>query len=106
MGRAQQKFPTAERDYSGIEYYRKAVENETNPVLKETYLHSLQDVEARRDFYTGTLRPIDHLIQFDNNPNMELNEARWEIYKISISFKYKRKKESPPSRKIFFTIKP
>ena len=103
--RAQEKFPPAERDYSWIEYKRKAFENQTDPALKEKYLHRLQDVEARRDFHTGSLRPIDHLIQFDNNPNMELKEARWEIYKISISFAHKGKQGASSSR-LCFTIKP
>ena len=69
MARAQEKFPPAERDYSFIEYYRKAFEKETDPGVKEIYLHALQGSEARRDFHTGSLRPIDHLIQFDNKMN-------------------------------------
>ena len=31
-------------------------------------------------------RQINHLIQFDEKPNLEIQEPRWEIYKISISF--------------------
>ena len=97
LSKKQEKFPRIERDYSYIENFRKAFESETNPESKEGYLHQLQDWEAVRDFHTGSMRQIDHLIQFDNNPNIELKEARCEIYKISISFKSRSKTESSSS---------
>ena len=37
------------------------------------------------------LRQINHLIQIDEKPNLELKEPRWEIYKISISFSFQSK---------------
>ena len=37
------------------------------------------------------LRQINHLIQIDEKPNLELKEPRWEIYKISISFNFHSK---------------
>ena len=73
-------------DFSYIDFHRKAYENETQPEIKMQYLHNLRDVEARRDFHRGSLRQINHLIQFDLKPNLELNEVRCEIYKISVSF--------------------
>ena len=86
-------------DYSYIDFHRKAYENETQPEMKMQYLHMLRESEARRDFHRGSLRQINHLIQFDMKPNLELNEVRCEIYKISVSLEYKRKSL------IFFQLK-
>ena len=49
-------------------------------------LSELRDSEARRDFFTGSVRQIHNLIQI-GLPNLELKEARCEIYKISVSFR-------------------
>ena len=79
----------AERDYSYIEYYRKAVENSDAEQIFQ-YKHTLNLAEAVRDFRSGSLRRINHLIQY-GKPNMEIKEARWDIYKVSASFHFKRK---------------
>ena len=34
----------------------------------------------------GSLKQINHLIQFDRQPNRELTETKEELYKISVSF--------------------
>ena len=82
----QQDIPWLKKDYSYIDFFRKAYENGTSPEQKMVYLHELRDSEARRDFFTGSVRQIHNLIQI-GSPNLELKEARCEIYKISISFR-------------------
>ena len=82
----QQDIPWLEKDYSYIDFFRKAYENETDPEQKMVCLSELRDSEARRDFFTGSVRQIHNLIQI-GLPNLELKEARCEIYKISVSFR-------------------
>jgi len=36
--------------------------------------------------YTSSLRPIHHLIHIGQHSNLDLKEAKWELYKLSISF--------------------
>ena len=79
----QKHIPWPERDYSYIDLLRKAYENET--VKDPLDLHQIRDAEARRDFWTGSIREINHLIQV-TMPNIQLKDARCEIYKISVSF--------------------
>ena len=83
-----QNIPQPEKDFSYIDFFRKAYENETQHGKKMLYLHQLRGTEAFRDFWTGSLRSVNHLIQI-GSPNLELKEARCEIYKISISFEPK-----------------
>ena len=79
-------------DYSYIEYLRKAVDscNDSNctdaAYGKMRLFHLLKLHEGFRDYYTPSLRHINHLIQLDKKLNLELNEPRCEIYKISLSF--------------------
>ena len=87
----QANNPWPDRDYSYIDFYLKAYENENQPARKIDRLHRLRLNEADRDFHTGSIRQINHLIQFDPKPNLELKEARLEIYKISVSFEPKCK---------------
>ena len=56
------------------------------PKRKSKMLHSLRHCEATKDFYTASIKLINPLIQFDPEPNVELTEARVELYKVSISF--------------------
>lgn len=83
LDRKQLYTPWSETDYSYIDFYRKSYENLT--VKDADALHQLRDAEARRDFWTGSVREIHHLIQ-QTPPNIELKEARCEIFKISVSF--------------------
>ena len=46
-------------------------------------METLLSAEARRDFYTGVIKEIKHLVQFDHAPNLNLKQAEWEIYKIT-----------------------
>ena len=87
----QANIPWSDQDYSYIDFYLKAYENEIRPARKIGRLHELRENEAIRDFHTGSIRQINHLIQFDPKPNLELKEARQEIYKISVSFEPKCK---------------
>ena len=91
LAEKQANIPWSDKDYSYIDFYLKAYEKETQPARKMTFLHLLRDLEANRDFHTGSMRQINHLIQFDPKPNLELKEARQEIYKISVSFEPKCK---------------
>lgn len=77
-----------EMDWSYIELLRKAYENEFRPEYKMQQLHQLQGNEVRRDFHTGSIRQINHLIQI-GPPNLALKAARCEIYKISVRFELK-----------------
>ena len=75
-----------EMDYSYIEYYRKSMLNSKDPSEKERILQHVKFHEGIRDYSTQSLRQINHLIQIDEKPNLELMEPKWELYKISISF--------------------
>ena len=77
-----------ETDFEYIKYFRRAAANETNPIQQKRILHIIQLHEAMRDFFGCSLRQINHLIQYDEKPNLEIQEPRWEIYKISISFDF------------------
>ena len=72
-----------EKDYSYIAYLRKSMMNHTDPCSK---LQLVKIHEGRRDYFTPSFKQINHLIQIDEKPNQELMEAKWELYKISISF--------------------
>ena len=73
-------------DWSFLEYQQKALECETDPQRKLETLHGLRHCEATRDVWTGSIKAINPLIQFDPEPNRELKEAKVELYKISVSF--------------------
>ena len=62
-------------------------------------LHKLQESESFREFYTGSLKQINHLKQI-GNPNREIIEARWDVYKITVSFPNQRKKKNPRGCKL------
>ena len=78
-----------EIDYSYIEYYKKAMVNIKDPSEKERILQDVKFHEGMRDYDTPSLRQINHLIQIDEKPNLELMEPKWELYKISISIQLK-----------------
>ena len=85
IAKQQHKDP-AEIDYGYIDTLRKSIINEKDPRRKEDRSNKLKLDESERDYFTASLRPINHLIQIDQNPNLELAEPRWELYKVSISF--------------------
>ena len=67
------------------------------------YWMSLQVAELDRDFYLGSLKNIKHLIHIDKKPNFDLKSARFEIYKISITFPYFSKSFTVSAFEIPFT---
>ena len=90
MGKQNHKNP-AEKDYEYIDTLRKSMIGQPVPRKKEDMSNIIKSHESKRDYYTASLRPIKHLIQIDQKPNMELEEPRWELYKVSISFQPIRK---------------
>ena len=82
----QQHKDLSEKDYGYIDTLRKSIISEQDPCRKEDRSNKLKLHESERDYFTASLRPINHLIQIDQNPNLELAEPRWELYKVSISF--------------------
>lgn len=79
------KCPRSEVDYLYIEYYQKSADEERDFSLRLGQLKQIKYYEVERDYFTGSLRQINHLIQIDEKPNLALKEPQWEIYKISIS---------------------
>ena len=76
----------SEKDYGYIDTLRESMISQPDPHLKAEISNRIKSAESERDYFTATLRPIKHLIQIDRNPNLELVEPRWELYKVSISF--------------------
>ena len=88
---SQEELPPTDRNYNYIEYLRKSYEYERMSSEKENILSFLRHHESARDYFTGQITEIHNLVQFDQRPN-DLREARWDIYKISLSFAVKCKK--------------
>ena len=82
----QSGVPPYRWDISFLEFFRKAVEYETDQEMKSKYLHTLRVNEAFHDIRTASIKEINPLIQFCPGPNLELKEAKVELYKISVSF--------------------
>ena len=86
----------AEIDYGYVAYFRKAMENSQedgsrdlsnrNLSHKEKLTRQTMFNEALRDYFTPSIRQISHLSHIDQQPNLELTEPKWELYKISVSF--------------------
>ena len=91
MGVSQVHIPWQNKDFTYIDLYKKSYEYHTDPEEKQNVLYVLRSSEALRDFHIGSLKQINHLIQFDNKPNLDLKQARSEIFKISVSFDFRRK---------------
>ena len=84
----QKDIPSVNWDFSFVNYHRKAYECAKSTQNREASWIEWQHGEAIKDFYTDSITEIKHLIQFDQTPNLELKEPKWEIYKISISFPF------------------
>ena len=74
----------AERDYGYLKYFQKSFE--IDPFYRDQLFERIKYQESERDYFSVSLKPINHLIQIDEQPNLELIEPKWELYKISISF--------------------
>ena len=84
LNRKQHNLEPAARDYGYIEYLRRSLmdtaDNSKDSISRLIKLH-----ESERDYFTASLRQVNHLIQI-GKPNLELMEPKWELYKLSISF--------------------
>ena len=95
--RKQEDVDPAARDYGYIEYLRKTVPagnfelDTSDNYYKEAMVNLIRLHESKRDYFTASLRPVNHLVQIDERPNLELMEPKWELYKISISFQLRGK---------------
>ena len=65
------------------------MENNSCPEQRQRMLHQIKFHEARREYYTESLKPINHLVQLDEKPNTEFMEPKWDLYKITLSFQAK-----------------
>ena len=96
MIQKQKDVDPAKRDYGYIAYFQKSMDNYREHgatdltgrdlSVKEKMIRTKMFHEGLRDYFTASLRQINHLIQMDQKPNLELMEPKWELYKISISF--------------------
>ena len=82
----EETSPASEWDYTFIDYYKKAYEcaSEEDPQMKQNCLVHLRKAEARRDYYNSYIKEILNLEQF-GTPNTALQEAKCEIYKVTIT---------------------
>ena len=62
------------------------MENNSCPEQRERMLYQIKFNEARRDYWTHSMKQINHLVQFDAKPNTELVEPKWDLYRLTISF--------------------
>ena len=71
-------------DYSYLDFYKKAFENVKVPSWKKHYLSEIVYYEAHRDYHEGSFKEFKALKQI-GPPDHELNEAKWDLFKISMS---------------------
>ena len=87
MCKKQLNVDEAAKDYGYLEYFRKSLlSDNVSDHRKESTLLAIKFHESKRDYYTTSLRQVNHLVQIDEKPNLELVETKWELYKMSISF--------------------
>ena len=72
-----------------LRYFQKSMENASSPEERERMLYQIKFNEARRDYWTESLKSINHLVQYDEKPNTELKEPKWDLYKLTVSFQAK-----------------
>ena len=82
----QTGIPWTDKDYSYIDFFRKSYNCDHDPVSKEITFHAIRDSELRREYHIGSIKQINHAIQYDQKPNRRLEEPQCEIYKITINF--------------------
>ena len=71
-------------DYSYIDFYKKAFENVKVPSWKKHYFSELVYYETHRNYHEGSFKEFKALKQI-GPPDHELNEAKWDLFKISMS---------------------
>ena len=72
-------------DYSYMTLLARALENTSDPALKKQYYAELVHSEAHRDYHMGSIKQFKSLIQIDERPDSEIKEAKWDLFKISMS---------------------
>ena len=82
----QTGIPWTDKDYSYIDFFRKSYNCDHDPVSKEITFHAIRDSELRREYHIGSIKQINHAIQYDQKPNRRLEEPQCEIYRITINF--------------------
>ena len=88
--KTQRHADPSQVDYSYINFFEKAYENEHHKLNRKRGILSLVRHSKRdRDYHLGSMKQINNLIQFDTRPNLMIIEPQWEIYKITISFLFK-----------------
>ena len=87
LERKQKDIPCIDWDYGFADFYRDAYQCEKADDLKESFWLDWQNAEAIRNYYTGSVSEIKHLIQFDETP-CDLKEAKCDLYKISFSYRF------------------
>ena len=84
--RKQTGIPWMDKDYSFIDFFRKSYNCDHDSERKEITFHGIRDSEIRREYHIGSIKQINHAIQYDEKPNRRLEEPQCEIYKITINF--------------------
>ena len=72
-------------DYSYMTLLARALENTSDPDLKKKYYAELVHSEAHRDYHMGSIKQFKSLVQIDERPDTEIKEAKWDLFKISMS---------------------
>ena len=93
-------------DYSYIKHYYNAYERFPDGSKNKNHTwNMILDAESARDFFAvSSLRQFNHLIQFDDNPNLNIKEPIWELYKISLTFESTGEKQNSYMVHIKWTI--
>ena len=71
-------------NYSFIDIHKKVFENEKNTFKKNVYFFDIVYYEAHRDYHSGSIKRFPALKQI-GMPDDELKEAKWDLFKISMS---------------------
>ena len=72
-------------DYGFVNLFVRAFENATDPVLKKKYYAELVHSETHRDYHMGSIKQFKTLVQMDKKADTEIKEAKWDLFKISMS---------------------
>ena len=91
MCQKQEDVDPTEKDYGYIEYTLKTIMSVPDSIHKDFLMSIVKHHESERDYFTKSLRQVNHLVQIGGKPNYELMEPKWELYKVSISFEGIRK---------------
>ena len=71
-------------DYSFIDFHRRAFESTVHPTDKKHFYSELVYYGAHREYHEGSIKEFKALNQV-GTPDHELQEAKWELFKITMS---------------------